>query len=104
MHAGQVASNRYKSVRPLRLTASEYFRRNTGMASSGVPWAPPTMHAREVTGPDQVMYAMDYPYQYLDDEVRMQDALPLSTEERKQFFKDNATRVFGLDEAAITRG
>jgi 5-carboxyvanillate decarboxylase len=50
------------------------------------------------------MYAMDYPYQYVDDEVRMQDALPLTVPEKKQFFQDIAVEVFGLDLAAITAG
>jgi 5-carboxyvanillate decarboxylase len=57
-----------------------------------------------VVGADRVMYAMDYPYQYLDDEVRMQDALPLTVPEKKQFFQDTAVEVFGPDLGAITAG
>lgn len=101
MHAGQVAAKRYKTIKPLQLKVSEYFRRNIWLTTSGMPWAPPIMYAREVVGPDRLMYAMDYPYQYLAEEVRMQDALPLSMEEKKQFFQDNAIGVFDLDEAAI---
>jgi 2,3-dihydroxybenzoate decarboxylase len=104
MHAGQVASNRYNAIKPLQLKVSEYFRRNIWLTSSGMPWAPPIMYAREVVGPDRLMYTMDYPYQYLAEEVRMQDGLPLSTAEKKQFFQDNAVRVFDLDEAAIVAG
>ncbi len=104
MHGGMVASNRYANVKPLQLKVSEYFRRNIWLSSSGMPWAPPIMFAREVVGPDRLMYAMDYPYQYIHEEVRMQDALPLTVEEKKQFFQDNAIRVFGLDEAVITAG
>jgi 2,3-dihydroxybenzoate decarboxylase len=102
MHAGQVASNRYEAIKPLQLTPSEYFHRNIWLTTSGMPWAPTIMYAREVMGPDRVMYAMDYPYEYVPDEVRMQDALPLTITEKKQFFQDIAVDVFGLDLAAIT--
>jgi 2,3-dihydroxybenzoate decarboxylase len=101
MHRGQVASRRYAAMKPLELTISEYFRRNIWVTTSGMPWGPPIMFAREVLGADRVMYAMDYPYQYVADEVRMQDELPLSASEKKEFFQDIAVRVFGLDEPGI---
>jgi 5-carboxyvanillate decarboxylase len=104
MHAAQVKSKRYEVIKALELTPSEYFHRNIWLTTSGMPWAPTIMYARQVVGADRVMYAMDYPYQYLDDEVRMQDALPLTVPEKKQFFQDIAVEVFGLDLAAITAG
>jgi 2,3-dihydroxybenzoate decarboxylase len=54
------------------------------------------MFCREVLGADRVMYAMDYPYQFVREEVLASDALPLTVVEKKQFFQDNAERVFGL--------
>jgi 5-carboxyvanillate decarboxylase len=102
MHAGQVKSQRYEAIKPLELKVSEYFRRNIWLTTSGMPWAPTIMYAREVVGADRVMYAMDYPYEYVLDEVRMQDALPLDKAELKQFYQDNAIEVFGLDEAKLT--
>jgi len=102
MHAGQVAARRYEAIKPLELKVSEYFRRNIWLTTSGMPWAPTIMYAREVVGADRVMYAMDYPYEYVPEEVRMQDALPLSPEELKEFFQDIAIRVFGLDEEVLT--
>jgi 2,3-dihydroxybenzoate decarboxylase len=42
------------------------------------------------------MYAMDYPYQFLPDEVKMSDALPISAEELRAFYETIATRVFKL--------
>lgn len=104
MHGGQVASKRYEAIKPLQLKVSEYFRRNIWLTSSGMPWAPTIMYTREVVGPDRVMYAMDYPYQYIAEEVRMQDDLPISNEEKAQFFQDNAIRVFDLDHTEINRG
>jgi len=97
MHAAQVRARRYKSNPPLELTVSEYFRRNIWITTSGMAWAPAIMFCREVLGPDRVMYAMDYPYQYVPDEVRAQDALPLSLPELRRFYETNAIEVFRLD-------
>lgn len=101
MHAGQVRSGRYEAIKPLELKPSEYFRRNIWLTTSGMPWAPTILYAREVVGADRVMYAMDYPYQYVPDEVRMQDALPLPPGELRAFFQDLAIDVFGLDRQTI---
>jgi 2,3-dihydroxybenzoate decarboxylase len=42
------------------------------------------------------MYAMDYPYQYVAEEVVTCDRLPLSETDKKKFFQLNAERVFSL--------
>lgn len=42
------------------------------------------------------MYAMDYPYQYVHDEVRAQDAMAISDADKKAFFQTTAERVFRL--------
>jgi hypothetical protein len=47
------------------------------------------------------MYAMRYPYEYMPDEVRVQDAPPLTQAELKQFYQHNAVQVFELDEATL---
>lgn len=103
MHAGQVKSRRYEAIRPLELKPSEYFHRNIWLTTSGMPWAPTIMYARQVVGADRVMYAMDYPYEYAPEEVAMQDALPLVPAELKEFYEDNAVRTFGLD-LSVLRG
>jgi 2,3-dihydroxybenzoate decarboxylase len=50
----------------------------------------------EVMGEDRVMYAMDYPYQYVADEVRWMDDLDITPEQKKKFFETNAERWFKL--------
>jgi 2,3-dihydroxybenzoate decarboxylase len=47
-------------------------------------------------GEDRVMYAMDYPYQYVPDEVRWMDDLDIPFEQKKKFFQTNAERWFKL--------
>jgi 2,3-dihydroxybenzoate decarboxylase len=39
---------------------------------------------------------MDYPYQYVPEEVSIQDNLPLSETDKRKFFQLNAQRVFSL--------
>jgi len=59
-------------------------------------WEPAITFTQSVIGMDRVMYAMDYPYQYVEDEVRTQDALPISAADKKQFYQTTAERVFKL--------
>jgi 2,3-dihydroxybenzoate decarboxylase len=42
------------------------------------------------------MYAMDYPYQYLPEEVTAHENLPITTQEKAALFQTNAERVFRL--------
>jgi 2,3-dihydroxybenzoate decarboxylase len=89
-------AGRYASMKPIGRKPSEYLRSNVWVTTSGMPWAPAIMFCREVLGPGRVMYAMDYPYQYVPEEVTMQDQLPLNADAKKAFFQDIAEQVFGL--------
>ena len=96
MHRATVASNRYTTIGPIKKKISDYMRENVYITTSGMAWEPAIMFCRKVLGNDRVMYAMDYPYQYVADEVLASDALPMSLEEKKQFFQTNAEKVFQL--------
>jgi 5-carboxyvanillate decarboxylase len=96
MHAATVRSRRYAQMTELEARPSDYLRRNVWVTTSGMAWAPAIMFTREVLGGDRVLYAMDYPYQYVADEVTAQDELPLSPDEKKAFFQTIAERVFRL--------
>ena len=65
--------------------------------SSGIGWAPPILFIREVIGAERMMYAMDYPWQFVPDEVGWLDNLPLDDAGKKQFFEDNARRLFKIE-------
>jgi 2,3-dihydroxybenzoate decarboxylase len=95
-HTAQVASGRYPSMKALQLRPSDYLRRNVWYTTSGMAWQPGIMFVRSVVGADRVLYAMDYPYQYVPDEVRHQDGLPLDAVELREFFEGIATRLFHL--------
>jgi 5-carboxyvanillate decarboxylase len=96
MHAATVKAGRYESMRPIARRPSEYLRSNVWVTTSGMPWVPAIMFCREVLGPDRVMYAMDYPYQYVPQEVAFTDQLPVDAAAKKAFFQDIAEQVFSL--------
>ena len=96
MHRAMVAADRYPGVKKLLKKPSEYFRENIWVPTSGMQWRPAIMFAIEVLGIERVMYAMDYPYQFVPDEVKVTDELPISEADRKKLYQDNVERVFRL--------
>jgi 5-carboxyvanillate decarboxylase len=96
MHAGIVRANRSEGVKPLLKKPSDYLRENFYYTTSGMPWEPAISFVQKQMGHDRLMYAMDYPYQYVAEEVSAMDALPLSAEHKKMFFQTNAQNVFKL--------
>jgi 5-carboxyvanillate decarboxylase len=96
MHGASVRSNRYASQPKLERKASEYLRENFYYTTSGMAWTPPIRYVQEVMGIDRLMYAMDYPYQFVPEEVNVTDALPIPYEDLKAFYQTNAQRVFKL--------
>ena len=96
MHASMVRANRYPGVKPLQKKPSEYFRSNLWVTTSGMQWAPAIQFCISVLGIERVMYAMDYPYQFVPEEVKVTDELPISEAERKMLYQENVERVFRL--------
>ena len=96
MHQAGVRSGRYERMKPLRRTIHDYMRTNVCVTTSGMAWAPAIKFAQQVLGEDRVLYAMDYPYQYLADEVRTHDLLDVPDAVKKMLMQTNAQRVFKL--------
>jgi 5-carboxyvanillate decarboxylase len=96
MHGHISVSKRYPNVHPLKRKASDYLRENFYYTSSGVSWAPPVMFVREVIGADRIMYAMDYPWQFVQSEIGLLEQMPIGEAGLKQFFEDNARKVFRI--------
>ena len=96
MHAGIVRANRSEGVQPLKRKPSEYLRENFWYTTSGMPWEPAISFVQQLMGHDRVLYAMDYPYQYLAEEVDAMDQLPISDAHKKMFFQSNAETLFKL--------
>ncbi len=96
MHSRMVAGNRYESVKKLERKPSEYIRQNMYVTSSGMAWEPPIRYAQNVLGVDRVLYAMDYPWQFVASEVTSMDQMAIGDEEKKMFYQTNAEKVFRL--------
>jgi 5-carboxyvanillate decarboxylase len=96
MHKAGVRSNRYASIKPLQHDLFHYMRHNFLGTCSGLPFEPAIKLMIEVMGEDRVLYAMDYPYEYVADEVRAMDNLAVPDAVKKKFFQTNAERWFKL--------
>lgn len=96
MHRAAVAAKRYDALKPLQRKISDYMRENVYVTTSGMAWEPTIQYCRQVLGNDHVLYAMDYPYQFVADEVTAQDNLAVSPGEKADFFQHNAERLFRL--------
>jgi|SRR6185312_8891303 len=96
MHARMVAADRYPSVRKLARKPSDYLRENIYITTSGMAWAPPILYAQSVLGAGRVLYAMDYPYQFVPEEVAVTDNLPIGDAEKKMLYQTNAEAVFKI--------
>jgi 5-carboxyvanillate decarboxylase len=96
MHQAGVRSNRYESIKPLKYDLFHYMQNNFLGTCSGLPFEPAVKLMIDVMGEDRVLYAMDYPYEYVADEVRAMDNLDVSDEVKKKFFQTNAERWFKL--------
>ncbi|HEX9395665.1 MAG TPA: amidohydrolase family protein [Burkholderiales bacterium] len=96
MHRSMVASNRYPGAQPLKRKPSDYLKENIWVTTSGMQWAPAIKFCLEVLGEDRVMYAMDYPYQFVPEEVRVTDDLAVSDSVKKKIYQLNSEKVFKL--------
>jgi 2,3-dihydroxybenzoate decarboxylase len=96
MHQRLTSNNRYANLPKLQKKPSDYLKENFYVTTSGMAWQPPILYAQSVLGVDRVLYAMDYPYQFVPDEVRVTDDLPISDADKKKFYQTNAEKVFAL--------
>ena len=101
-HTASVPAGRKGTIK-LDRTPLEVLQQNFWVTSSGMPWTETILYTQKVMGVDRVMYAMDYPYQYVAEEVRMQDNLPISFEDKRRYFQTNAEKVFNIGLATVGR-
>jgi 2,3-dihydroxybenzoate decarboxylase len=97
MHNATVAANRYESMKKTNRKISEYLRENVYITTSGMAWEPAILFTQKVIGMERVLYAMDYPYQFVPEEVKVHDNLPLADADKKKLFQTNAEKAFGLN-------
>ena len=106
MHGAATRADRHPHMRKLRRTPGDYLRENVYVTNSGVAWEPAIMLCHQVMGPDHMLYAMDYPYQYLPSEVavsrqpaavgrRQEEVLP---DQRREAVQDRQLGNVGVDD------
>lgn len=96
MHQAMVANGRHGRIGKLARKPSEYLKQNFYVTTSGMAWEPAILFVQSVLGVDRVLYAQDYPYQYVPEEVKVTDDLPISEEDKHRLYHENAERVFCL--------
>jgi 5-carboxyvanillate decarboxylase len=85
------------NTRPrLQLKPSEYFKRNFAITTSGMNWHPALRFCIEAVGADNIMFAIDYPYQPTEGAVEFLNDAPISAENKHKIYHGNAERVFGI--------
>jgi 2,3-dihydroxybenzoate decarboxylase len=96
MHTRIAANKRHPNVKPLKRRAWDYLCDNFHYTSSGVGWAPPIRFIQDNVGMDRMMFAQDYPWQFVPGEVGALDAMDCGAEGLKMFFEDNARKLFAI--------
>jgi 2,3-dihydroxybenzoate decarboxylase len=97
MHAAMIRASRYPGVRPLERKISEYVKENFWITTSGMAWPPAIEFCQRVLGIDRVLYAMDYPYQYVPAEVGWTEQVDVDAQGMKKLFQTNAETLFRLN-------
>jgi 2,3-dihydroxybenzoate decarboxylase/5-carboxyvanillate decarboxylase len=80
----------------LKLRPSEYFKRNFMITTSGQESHLALDFSVKSLGADNVMWAIDYPYQPTAPAVAFMDSAPLSPEDKAKVYHRNAERVFHI--------
>jgi len=82
-----------------KLSMDEYFRRNFVITTSGVEDHLALEYSIKKLGVDNVMWAIDYPYQPSAPAVAFMDSAPISDEDKAKLYHKNAERIFHIKPA-----
>ena len=83
----------------LKLKPSEYFKRNFVITTSGQESDLALDFSIKALGADNVLWAIDYPYQPTTPAVDFMDNAPISDADREKIYHGNAERVFHIPPA-----
>ncbi|MGY4399148.1 5-carboxyvanillate decarboxylase [Sphingomonas sp. UYAg733] len=83
-------------MKPLSLAPSEYFRRNFAVTTSGFESPDVLDLVIKTAGIENVMWAIDYPYENSRDAVAFIEGANLTNDQRISIFHRNAERTFHL--------
>lgn len=78
---------------------SEYIKDNFLITTSGVNFHPTLRYCHEVLGPDNVMFAIDYPYVDTEDSANFMQTAGLPDADMEKITHGNAERIFHITAA-----
>ena len=88
---GARAAGRTNQLKP-----SEYFRRNFAITTSGVEDPLALRYCIDKIGAENIMWAIDYPYQPTAPAVSFIESAPMSEDHRERIAYKNAERIFRI--------
>ena len=83
----------------LKKRPSEYFKRNFMITTSGMNWNPVLKFCIDALGADNIMWAIDYPYQGSKEATDFMNRAPISDSDKRKIFYKNAERIFHIQPA-----
>ena len=84
------------AVRPHKRKPSEYFRENFAITTSGVEDHLALQYCIDRIGVDNIMWAIDFPYQPTTPAVAFMDSAPIPDTEKEKIAHGNAERIFHI--------
>jgi 5-carboxyvanillate decarboxylase len=90
---------RRRSSQRSSLLPSEIFKRNFMITTSGVEHAPVLEYCLKVIGADNIMWAIDYPYEQSAPAVKFMNEVNIPDADKEKIFHLNAERIFRLPTA-----
>lgn len=78
---------------------SEYFLDNFVITTSAMFWDPVLELSHKVLGADRILFGVDYPFAPNEAGTRWLDAAPVSDEDKRKIYAENAQRVFHITQA-----
>jgi 5-carboxyvanillate decarboxylase len=80
----------------LKKLPSQYVKDNFLITTSGMNTHPVLKYCNEVLGPDNIMFAVDYPYQESIESANFMNTAPLSQADCEKIAHGNAERIFRI--------
>jgi len=77
-------------------TPSEIFKDNFAITTSGMNWPLALDFCRQALGPDNIMWAIDYPYQDSPGATQFMNNVAVPDSEKSMIFSGNAERIFNI--------
>jgi 5-carboxyvanillate decarboxylase len=97
-----VYTSRRTNIKKIQRKPSEYVKDNFLITTSGVNFHPTLKYCHEVLGPENIMFAIDYPYQESKEAAHFMQTAPLPLDDMEKITHGNAERIFHITPPAAS--